>query len=107
MKIALYGRPGLNDQAAEVRQLLDAFLKANASLWVYKPLLCLFETEEAYEGKYTVFSERGAFPEKLDFFVTIGGDGTLLDAVDWVGERQIPVLGINFGRLGFLTSAVP
>ncbi len=107
MKIALYGRPGLDEQVAEVRQLLDAFLKANATLWVYGPLLCLFEGEEAFEGKFSVFSEREALPEKLDFFVTIGGDGTLLDAVDWVGERQIPVLGINFGRLGFLTSAVP
>ena len=40
-----------------------------------------------------------------DFLLSIGGDGTLLSSVHLIGNRDIPVLGINFGHLGFLTTA--
>ena len=40
-----------------------------------------------------------------DFLLSIGGDGTLLSSVHLIGSRDIPVLGINFGHLGFLTTA--
>lgn len=40
-----------------------------------------------------------------DFLFSIGGDGTLLSSVHLIGNRDIPVLGINFGHLGFLTTA--
>lgn len=40
-----------------------------------------------------------------DFLFTIGGDGTLLSSVHILAGRDIPVLGINFGHLGFLTTA--
>lgn len=40
----------------------------------------------------------------FDFLLSIGGDGNLLDCVTIVGDSRVPVLGINTGRLGFLTS---
>jgi NAD+ kinase len=40
----------------------------------------------------------------LDSFISIGGDGTLLDAITYVGKSQTPVLGVNTGRLGFLAT---
>jgi len=40
----------------------------------------------------------------LDFFLSIGGDGTLLDSVCLVGNKEIPILGLNTGRLGFLAT---
>ena len=50
-------------------------------------------------------SADGAFPEDTDLMLSLGGDGTFLAAVDFLKGRQIPVAGINFGRLGFLTTA--
>lgn len=44
-------------------------------------------------------------PEDTDLLLSLGGDGTFLAAVDFLKGRQIPVAGINFGRLGFLTTA--
>ncbi len=41
----------------------------------------------------------------LDFLLSIGGDGTLLSSVHLIADRDIPVLGVNFGHLGFLTTA--
>lgn len=42
--------------------------------------------------------------KKVDVFVSIGGDGTLLESVTYIGSTEIPVLGINTGRLGFLAT---
>ncbi len=107
MLVAVYGRPGLQDQANEVQQLLEALLRADARVLIYAPLLELLADSSSLQEELGIFHEPGQLPAKLDFFITIGGDGTLLDAVTWVGDKEIPVLGINFGRLGFLTSAVP
>ncbi|MFN3530768.1 MAG: NAD kinase [Bacteroidia bacterium] len=106
MRIAIYGRSIVSDQYENLNKLLTAFQRAGAEVLLYKPLReCMasagFETNEA------VFDGQEALDPGLDFFVTIGGDGTLLDAVSWVRNRGIPVLGINFGRLGFLTSVAP
>ncbi len=40
----------------------------------------------------------------VDYFVSVGGDGTLLESVTYVAEQEIPILGINTGRLGFLAT---
>lgn len=53
---------------------------------------------------YSVFSESGDLDESIDFLISLGGDGTLLDTVTLIRDKNIPVLGINFGRLGFLAS---
>ena len=42
-------------------------------------------------------------PEDVDIVASIGGDGTFLHASDWVGGKQIPIMGINTGHLGYLT----
>ena len=42
--------------------------------------------------------------KSMDFLISIGGDGTLLDAVCVVGDLEIPILGLNTGRLGFLAT---
>ncbi len=42
--------------------------------------------------------------KESDFVISIGGDGTLLDTVCLVGDNEIPILGVNTGRLGFLAT---
>ncbi len=48
--------------------------------------------------------EPGDDLSKMQLFISIGGDGTLLEAVSHIGRHQIPILGINTGRLGFLAT---
>lgn len=48
--------------------------------------------------------KRGDLLHGVSFMLSIGGDGTLLDAITYVGALQIPILGINTGRLGFLAT---
>ena len=50
------------------------------------------------------FSHHSELTTDIDFLISLGGDGTLLDTITLVRDKNIPVVGINFGRLGFLAS---
>ena len=52
---------------------------------------------------WEVFDEPSAL-NGYDLLVAIGGDGTVLEAAIWVRDTEIPVLGVNTGRLGFLSN---
>ena len=45
--------------------------------------------------------------EGVDFVISMGGDGTFLEDANKVGDREIPILGVNMGRLGFLADVLP
>lgn len=106
MRIAIYGRSLQEEQHDHLLKLIEAFKKAKADLMLYSPIAAAL-AEAGKSADVPLFSAQSDLDPGLDFFVTIGGDGTLLDAVSWVRDRGIPVLGINFGRLGFLTSVAP
>jgi NAD+ kinase len=104
MKIAVYGRQ-FNDPSVfpYIRQVFD-------SLVLHKVEICVHpQLKEYLEGNIdtSAFSVLNcSHPEKnhVDVFLTLGGDGTLLDLVTVIRDSGIPVIGINFGRLGFLAS---
>jgi NAD+ kinase len=50
-----------------------------------------------------LFKDHSDLPDDLDFLFSLGGDGTFLETVNLVRESGIPVLGVNIGRLGFLS----
>ena len=52
-----------------------------------------------------IFNSHEELPQDTDIFLSLGGDGTFLESLTMVREREIPIAGINFGRLGFLTTA--
>ena len=56
------------------------------------------------EKKYKTFSSHTELNSSFDVFLSIGGDGTILRAATLVRDSNIPILGVNAGRLGFLAS---
>ena len=52
-----------------------------------------------------LFSSYENLPADVDIFLSLGGDGTFLESLTMVRDRNIPIAGVNFGRLGFLTTA--
>jgi NAD+ kinase len=104
MKVAIYSRVIDDDQYNKVQQLLDELDKENIHPVIYKPFYEMIQSSVRFSEKTTLFNDSGDLTDAIDFLISLGGDGTLLDTVTLVRNKNIPVLGINFGRLGFLAS---
>ena len=61
-------------------------------------------SEEGHEVHHPFIAEKS---QLLDLVVSLGGDGSILRAVDLLGESEVPILGVNFGHLGYLTACEP
>ncbi|MFZ9742694.1 MAG: NAD(+)/NADH kinase [Chitinophagaceae bacterium] len=98
MKVAIYSREGSALVPQDLQQLCDALSEAGIEAIVYYQLpLDNFKSHKT-------FSDESELDQSFDAVISLGGDGTLLDTVCLVRDKQIPVLGINYGRLGFLAS---
>jgi len=104
MKVAIYSRVIDDDQYDKVQQLIDELAKENIHPVIYKPFYEMIQSSVRFSEKTTLFSDPADLTDAIDFLISLGGDGTLLDTVTLVRDKNIPVLGINFGRLGFLAS---
>lgn len=105
MKVAIYSRGFDLDQRQSLHALLLELHKHDVAICIFHDLLQKFELL-APNGKeaYIPFTSAYDLPENIDCLISLGGDGTVLDAVTLVGDSNIPILGINYGRLGFLAS---
>jgi NAD+ kinase len=104
MKVAIYSRGLDTEQGAHLDILLEALTRFDVYILIYQPLLLQFNQVTVRFPALVPFVISADLPEQLDCFISLGGDGTLLDTVTLVRNKKIPVLGINFGRLGFLAS---
>ena len=104
MKGAIYSRGLDTEQGAHLDTLLEALTRYDVYILIYQPLLLQFNQVTVRFPALVPFVTSADLPEQLDCFISLGGDGTLLDTVTLVRNKKIPVLGINFGRLGFLAS---
>jgi NAD+ kinase len=93
------------DQRQSLNALLLELHKHDVAICIFHDLLQKFELC-APGGKeaYIPFTSAYDLPENIDCLISLGGDGTVLDSVTLVGDSNIPILGINYGRLGFLAS---
>jgi len=104
MKIAIYSRVIDVDQHADVQHLFDELEKQNIEPVVFQPFYEVVKQNFKFTKNVSVFHNSDELDDTIDFLISLGGDGTLLDTVTLIDDKNIPVLGINFGRLGFLAS---
>ena len=104
MKVAIYSRIIEKDEQAEVQHLLDELKRQKIEPIIYLPFYEKIQSAFRLTPSLSVFSQSSDLDESIDFLISLGGDGTLLDTVSLVRDKNIPILGINFGRLGFLAS---
>lgn len=104
MKIAIYSRILSDNQTAFVCELIKKLTVKNVEVLIYEPLVGLIKKQEASIAPLVSFKNSQEL-KGVDYMFSVGGDGTLLESVSFVKKLTIPILGINTGRLGFLTSA--
>jgi len=104
MKVAIYSRGGESVRPGDVHNLLEALRNVRITPVIHEDIFHQVSHHIEESADIPVFRHSADLDEHFDCLVSLGGDGTLLDTVTLVRNKNIPVLGINFGRLGFLAS---
>lgn len=104
MKIALYGLTVNPDFKDEFTRLLELIKEKQIENFVYRPFLEYMQKEWDLSPEIAGVFETGEdLPEDVSFIFSLGGDGTLLKSFTVAQKSSIPLVGINSGRLGFLS----
>ncbi|GAA4001491.1 NAD kinase [Hymenobacter fastidiosus] len=106
MKIAILGKPFDEETLPFVQALLDNLVARRTEILIVESFRTYLDNRLTLPDGIGTF-RRGDSLRGVQFVLSIGGDGTLLDTVTYVGSLQIPILGINTGRLGFLATITP
>jgi NAD+ kinase len=104
MKVAIYSRVFEEAQKDDVLKLLLRLKENRIEPVLFKPFYDQIADLLPPELSPDVFIAPDGLNEQYECLISLGGDGTLLDTVTLVRDKKIPLLGINFGRLGFLAS---
>src|SRR6187200_2061084 len=104
MKAAIYCRTMEENQREDVQLFLDELAKQKIEPVIFHNFFEQIKDTIRLPDNTTVFTASGDITDEVEFIVSLGGDGTLLDTVTLVRDKNIYILGINFGRLGFLAS---
>jgi NAD+ kinase len=106
MKIAIHGR-NFNESARPfIENMFNELSRRKVEVQLSRPFrIFLDQTGIAHFSQLVYDKPEELFDARL--VVSMGGDGTLLETITHVGKRQIPAIGINVGRLGFLATVSP
>ena len=104
-KFALFGNTYQAKKSAHVLRLLSILEKHQAEIYIHKEFYQFLTKEQKMDIHAAGVFEGNEFD--VDMVLSMGGDGTFLKAASYVGNKNIPILGINTGRLGFLADVSP
>jgi NAD+ kinase len=104
-RIAIYGRQFTEEYNDSIRHFFDLLNQRGVEYCVFEPFLqFLSENIEMSVEGISNFTKQTFDPKNVDVLISIGGDGTMLDSTTFVRDSGLPMLGLNTGRLGFLSS---
>ena len=101
MKIAIYGKSLKEENRKAIQEIVFVFEKNTIQYCIHTNLVDAFEKNQS---NLNLFNDYHDLPKDVDYLISVGGDGTFLDTILLVRDSNIPVLGINTGRLGFLSN---
>ncbi|GAB4164335.1 MAG: NAD(+)/NADH kinase [Geothermobacteraceae bacterium] len=94
-RIGIYAKHNNEDAAALAGEVRAFLLDRGCEVVCEDVLAVALDVGEGYPP--------GAIPPLVDLIIVLGGDGTLISVARLIGELKVPILGVNLGRLGFLT----
>jgi NAD+ kinase len=103
MRIGIHGRDPHHKSIRFTEKLLQYLKIQGIEIWVSSAFLKQIKSVNLKAFKIKSF-DHGDNLKALDFFFSLGGDGTLLDSITYVEKYETPIVGINTGRLGFLAT---
>ena len=106
MKVAIYGKRIPTERIPTLLHFCERLSTHGMEIWMHKKLQKALRLASNHP-LFKYFDRSNKPLSKADVLISLGGDGTLLDAVAYVRDLGTPILGINTGRLGFLASVMP
>lgn len=104
MKVAIYGQYYQNSTEPIIKDIFVFFNKNNVEMIIESNFLETLYEKKIVQKEYKTFSSHTELDKSFDVLISIGGDGTILRAATLVRDSEVPILGINAGRLGFLAT---
>ncbi|MCT4615179.1 MAG: NAD kinase [Marinifilaceae bacterium] len=103
MKVAIFGKSFNPDFFEYFKKIMEMLDKREVEVSIYKSFYKFLEKEISLDSqKFTFYNSYKDIDPQCDYMLSIGGDGTFLEAVSVVRNLGIPIVGINSGRLGFM-----
>lgn len=104
MKAAVYSRVFEDEQKKDVQLFFNELAIHKIEPVIYRDFFEQIKNKIDLPAATTIFSDSDDLTEETEFIISLGGDGTLLDTITMVKGKPVAIMGINFGRLGFLAS---
>ena len=104
MKAAIYSRVFDETQLLPLQLFFEALFQQQIEPIIYQPLYEQIKDKVRLSEQAKTFTQSAELTEDIEHIISLGGDGTLLDTIALIRNKKIAVMGINFGRLGFLAS---
>ena len=104
MTIAIFGSPYPQHFMKYIRHLMKKLESEQIKIIVEEDFNNFLQDNIRFTNKIETFNSHERLLDNVDYLLSVGGDGTLLRAVTFVRKSNIPILGINTGRLGFISS---
>jgi NAD+ kinase len=102
MKVAIYGQAFKTDSLQYIINLVALLTRKKCDVSIVKSVYKIIRNE--LQKDYKTFSKTESIAKDTDFMISVGGDGTMLRAAGIIQGTNIPVIGINTGRMGFLAN---
>lgn len=106
MLVAIYNRTFDEQDVPTLLRFIKMLEEHNLQMIFYKNFYERLQPHLDMKSTPRLFTGKSDLPTYTEMLFSLGGDGTLLDTVCYVGNTNIPLIGINLGRLGFL-AAIP
>lgn len=103
MKVAVYGRQFTEEFDHSIREMVNELVGQGHEVIFFKKFLDFYLSRPGVTGDFKTFEHHQNLTD-CNLLISIGGDGTILDTVTMVRDSGVPILGINTGRLGFLSN---
>lgn len=106
MLVAIYNRSFEEANIGTLQHIVQMMERHRISMVFYKDFYERLQPHVTFKTTPRLFTGARDLPRGTDMLFSLGGDGTMLDTISFVGASNIPLIGINLGRLGFL-AAIP